>query len=264
MIPLEREMRIMDLLKTKGIARVEKLAKELRVSPATIRNDLSKMTKVGLVKRVHGGAMLVSMMPTAYEVPFSERKSSYNEEKQEIGKLAAKEISDGQTVIFDVSTTVLEVARNIKTHNNLIVITNAIHIFMELRLMPQIQIILVGGILERNEMCLVGHIALDTFEKFYADKAFIGAGGISLEKGITGFGIAESEVRTKMIDSAKEVIVVSDSSKLGKISLISTAPLSKINKLITDWHAKPEQINQLKDQGIEVLICHPNSSKKGK
>jgi DeoR/GlpR family transcriptional regulator of sugar metabolism len=260
MIPLEREMRIMDLLKTKGIARVEKLAKELGVSPATIRNDLSKMTEIGLVKRVHGGAMLVGMAPTAYEVPFSERKSSFNKEKQEIGKLAAKEISDGQTVIFDVSTTVLEVAKNIKTHNNLIVITNAIHIFMELRVIPQIQIILVGGILERNEMCLVGHIAFDTFEKFYADKAFIGAGGISLEKGITGFGISESEVRNKMIESAREVIIVADSSKIGKISLISTAPLNKIDKLITDWHAKPEQINQLQDQGIEVLICNQDSA----
>jgi DeoR family fructose operon transcriptional repressor len=172
--------------------------------------------------------------------------------------VAASEIADGETVILDVSTTVLEVARNLKGRKNLIVITNAIHIFMELYNCPEIQVILTGGILERDEMCLVGPIAESTLRRFYADRAIIGAGGLSPEKGITGYGIAESEVRKVMIESAREIVVVADSSKLDRISFTATAPLEKIHTLITDRHAESGQIKALKDRGVEVVICGPN------
>jgi len=259
MIQQERELRIYDLLQTYRVMRVEQLAAELKVTPATVRNDLTRMMRNGLVKRVHGGAILAKDPSTAYEIPFSLRRDAFQEEKQLIGRVAAGEVSDGQTIILDVSTTVLEAARNLRMRKNLIVITNAIHIFMELCNCPEMLVILTGGMLERDEMCLVGPIAENTLRGFYADKAIIGVGGLSLGKGITGFGIAESEVPKVMIESAREIVVVADSSKLDRVSFTATAPLEKIHRLITDWHAQPGQIKALKDRGLEVVVCGPNT-----
>ena len=174
-------------------------------------------------------------------------------EKQQIGK-----VDDGQTIILDVSTTVLEVAKNLKVRKNLIVITNSLHNALELVDVQDIQQVLVGGLVERVERCMMGPIALETLRQFYADKVFVGVGGLSLEKGITDFGLAKSEIRKLMLESGKEIIAVADSSKTGKISFVSTAPLKKINKLITDWHIKQELRNALCEQGIEVIVCQPN------
>lgn len=247
----------MELFRNQNVIRVEQLASELGVTQATIRTDLRRMTHKGLVRRVHGGAVL-EKSSTRYETPFVLRKDSFLKEKQQIGRVAAQEIVDGQTVILDISTTVLEVAKNIKNRKNLIVITNSLHNALEMVDIEGIQLILMGGLVERVEKCTVGSIAIKTLSQFYADKVIIGIGGLSLEKGITDFGLAESEVRKLMIESGKEIIAVADSSKIGKLAFVSTAPLYKINKLITDWHIKPDQHDALREQGIDVVVCKPH------
>jgi len=257
LIQQERENRILELFRNQNVIRVEQLASELRVTQATIRTDLRRMTQKGLIRRVHGGAVL-EKSSTRYETPFVLRKDSFLKEKQQIGRVAAQEIVDGQTVILDISTTVLEVAKNIKNRKNLIVITNSLHNALELVDIEGIQLILMGGLVERVEKCTVGSIAIKTLSQFYADKVIIGIGGLSLEKGITDFGLAESEVRKLMIESGKEIIAVADSSKIGKLAFVSTAPLYKINKLITDWHIKPDQHDALREQGIDVVVCKPH------
>lgn len=254
MIQQEREIRILELFCDHSVIRVEQLVTELNVTSATIRNDLRRMAQKGLIRRVHGGAVLEKSF-TGHEAPFFLRKDAFTKAKQQIGQVAAKEIVDGQTVILDISTTVLEVAKNLKRRKNLIIITNSMHNVLELAENEDIQLVLVGGMLERLEMCMVGPIAIKTLSQFYADKVIIGVGGLSLEKGITDFGLAESEVRKLMIESGKEIIAVADSSKIGKISFVSTAPLQKINKLITDWHIKPAQQDALREQGIDVVVC---------
>lgn len=257
LIQQERENRILELFRNQNVIRVEQLASELDVTQATIRTDLRRMTHKGLVRRVHGGAVLEKSF-TRYETPFVLRKDSFLKEKQQIGRVAAQEIVDGQTVILDISTTVLEVAKNIKNRKNLIVITNSLHNALEMVDIEGIQLILMGGLVERVEKCTVGSIAIKTLSQFYADKVIIGIGGLSLEKGITDFGLAESEVRKLMIESGKEIIAVADSSKIGKLAFVSTAPLYKINKLITDWHIKPDQHDALREQGIDVVVCKPH------
>jgi DeoR/GlpR family transcriptional regulator of sugar metabolism len=256
LIQQERENLILELFRNQNVIRVEQLASELNVTQATIRTDLQRMTKKGLVRRVHGGAVLERSF-TSHEAPFILRKDSFLKEKQQIGRVAAEEIVDGQTVVLDISTTVLEVAKNLKNRKNLIVITNSIHNVLELVDVEDIQLILLGGLVERVEKCMVGPIAIKTLSHFYADKVFIGIGGLSLEKGITDFGLAESEVRKLMIESGKEIIAVADSSKIDKISFVSTAPLYKINKLITDWHIRQDQREALREQGIGVVVCKP-------
>jgi DeoR/GlpR family transcriptional regulator of sugar metabolism len=149
------------------------------------------------------------------------------------------------------------VSKNLVNRKNLIVITNSIHNILELVDVEDIQLILLGGLVERVEKCMVGPIAIRTLSQFFADKVFIGIGGLSLEKGITDFGLAESEVRKSMIESGKEIIAVADSSKIGQISFVSTAPLNKINKLITDWHIRQDQLDALQERDIEVVVCEP-------
>lgn len=256
LIQQERENRILELFRNQNVIRVEQLASELEVTQATIRTDLQRLTQKGLVRRVHGGAVLEKSF-TSHEAPFILRKDSFIKEKQQIGKMAAEEIVDGQTVILDISTTVLEVAKNIKSRKNLIVITNSMHNALELVDVEEIQLILMGGMVERVEKCMVGPIAIKTLSQFYADKVFIGIGGLSIEKGITDFGLAESEVRKLMIDSGKEIIAVTDSSKIDMISFVSTAPLHKIDKLITDWNIRQDQCDAIREQGIDVVVCKP-------
>ena len=230
MIQQEREIRILELFRDSSVIRVGELAAELNVTAATIRNDLIRMTKKGLVRRVHGGAVLEKSF-TAYESPFFLRQDAFIKEKQQIGKVAAEEIVDGQTVILDVSTTVLEVAKNIKSRKNLIVITNSLHNALELVNVQDIQQILVGGLVETVERCMVGPIAIKTLRQFYADKVFIGVGGLSLEKGITDFGLAESEIRKLMIESGTRL------SCFRPVIATSVHPAKKtINKLFVISH----------------------------
>jgi len=253
MFPEERRAAIIEILNKTGRRRVADLARELLVSEVTVRQDLDLLEQQGLLRRAHGGAIINPR--TGFERPFQLEETAFSDEKERIGKAAAAQISDGETVILDVGTTVAAVARHLESHQQLTVLTNALNIALTLENYPEINLLVTGGTLRPQQHSLVNPYARFILEQVRVDLVIIGVSGVSLEHGFTNVNIAEAEMKELFIKTAQRRIVVADSSKIGKVALARVAKLSEIDLLITDQQADSEALAKLREQGLEVVLA---------
>lgn len=248
----ERHQVILDLLEESGSITVNEMVERFGVSEMTIRRDLDILERKGLLRRVHGGAVLDR--GRSYEPPFISRSVENLEAKQRIGRFAAELIQSGDSITLDVGTTTLEIARHIAGKQNLTVITPCLQIAILLAENPNIRLILTGGIVRPGELSMVGHLAERALQEFYVDKLFLGAAGVDFLAGLTEYNVEDTLVKQVMLRNAKEVILVADSSKFGRIAFTSIAPLNVINRLITDQEADMEFVARLRRQNVEVIL----------
>ncbi|MDQ7030991.1 MAG: DeoR/GlpR family DNA-binding transcription regulator [Ardenticatenia bacterium] len=251
MLAEERHQQILVLLEEKGAVTVAELCEQFGVSEMTVRRDLAALERKGLLRRVHGGA--VSARGRSYEPPFLVRSGRHAREKQRIAEAALSLIHDGDSIALDVGTTTLEIARRLRDVRNLTIVTPSLHIANVLADTPHNRIILTGGILRPGELSLVGPFAERIFAELYVDKLFLGIGGLDLEAGLTEYNLEDAQVKRAMLRSAKECIVVTDSSKLGQVAFAFVAPVSAMHTLITDDGADPEVVAQLEEEGVNVM-----------
>ena len=251
LLPAERLDRIRQLLLSQGAVRVAALSRELDVSEVTIRSDLARLEQEGFARRTHGGAVLAR--GTRFERPFAEQEARFREEKQRIGAAAAGLIEDGDTIILDVGTTTTEIARHLPQVTNLVVVTSALNIALELERHPGVTVVVTGGTLRPMQHSLVNPLATVLLSQINADKLFLGCNGVSADKGITNSNLQEAEVKRAMIAAAKRVIVVADSSKIGAVAAAHVAPISVVHQVITDDHADEAELDRLRQRGVEVL-----------
>lgn len=252
MLPLERRKYILDLIEKRNSISVTELGQLLGVSDMTIRRDLRSLSNAGLLERVHGGALL--RRGRSYEPPYVVRMVENIQRKECIARRAVELVEDGDSIALDIGTSTLELAKLLHGASNLTVVTASVHIANVLDDAPSLRLILTGGILRKQELSLVGHIAERSFHDFHVDKAFVGVGGLDLKDGLTEYNLEDALVKRAMIDNADQVIVIADSSKMGKTCFASIAPLSVIDVLVTDSGIPPEFQQQLIDDGIEVIV----------
>jgi DeoR/GlpR family transcriptional regulator of sugar metabolism len=253
----ERRREILEIVQQSGSVTVVDLCERFDVSEMTIRRDLRDLDQEGLLRRVHGGA--VSNLGRSYEPPYKLRSTQKAEVKQAIGRRAAELIIDGDSVALDVGTTTLEIAFALQGRRNLTIITASLPIANEivsnLSLDSDVRLILTGGIVRAGELSMIGHVAEETYSNLHVDKAFIGVGGISLEDGLTEYNLEDALVKKPLIQNAHQRIVVADSSKIGRTTFTSVAPLSMVDLLVTDAGVDPEMRQAIEKMGIEVLIA---------
>jgi DeoR/GlpR family transcriptional regulator of sugar metabolism len=252
MLSVERHQAILDLLEKNDAVQVTELVESFAVSEMTIRRDLDLLQRQGLLRRVHGGA--VSNRGRSYEPPFLLRSTEHTAEKTRIGRAAAGLIKKGASVMLDVGTTTLEIARHLNDHQDLTIITPCFPIATMLAEHPGIRLILTGGILRRGERSLVGHLAARAVQDFYVDKLFLGAGAVDLEAGFTEFNLEDALVKQAMLCRAKDITVVVDSSKFGHIAFTAIAPLQAANRIITDTGLEPQAAMEIRNMGIELIL----------
>lgn len=252
MIPAERQQSILDMLDKHDSIQVTYLVELFDVSEMTIRRDLDMLERRGLLRRVHGGA--VSNRGRSYEPPFMLRSSQNSEAKERIGKAAAGLVQNGDSIMLDVGTTTLEVARNLRDRQNLTVITPCFQIAALLVEHPDIRLILTGGILRRGELSLVGHLAERAIQDFYVDKFFMGVGGVDLKAGFTEFNLEDTLVKQAMLRQAKDITVVVDSSKFCHVAFTAIAPLQAANRIVTDSGVATETVEEIEELGIDLLV----------
>lgn len=257
MLAAERRKTILEYLESHRSASVTELCDILSVSEMTVRRDLRLLADDGLLQRVHGGAVL--RQGRSYEPPYVTRQAANPELKAAIGRRAARLVADGMSLSIDVGTTTVELARNLIGISDLTVVTSSLRVANVLSDAPNLRLILSGGIVRQNEMSMIGHLALRTFRNFRVDQAFIGIGGLDLSSGLTEFNLEDALVKRAIIRHAAQVIVVTDSSKLGSTCFVSVAPLDVIDVVVTDWNAPKEIVDDLEARGIEVLIADPES-----
>jgi DeoR family transcriptional regulator of aga operon len=252
----DRRDQILLELRKKGSISLEELTEQLGASAASIRRDLSKLQKQGLVKRTHGGVSSIEPLlyePFRYDSLFQQRVQHRPGEKRRIGLAAAELIQEHDTVGFTAGTTTTQVARNIRDRRNLRVITNAINIAMELCNCEGLQTFVTGGFVQwAGSFSLVGQGAINFLSDIYLDKVFLSACGLDIARGLTVIEPEESLTFRAMARQAKVKIVVADSSKLGIVSPALVCPISDINLVITDTRATDKVIAPFTERGIEV------------
>jgi DeoR/GlpR family transcriptional regulator of sugar metabolism len=252
-ISAERRKQILELIEKRNSITVIELCQILNVSDMTIRRDLRILSNRGLLERVYGGAL--SRRGRSYEPPYLSRTMNQAIQKKIIGRCAAALVKEGDIIALDVGTTTLEVAKALVRTPNLTIITASLPIANILSEVPNIRLIITGGIARNQELSLIGNIAEQTYQQFHMDRAFVGVGGIHLETGLTEYNLEDTLVKKAMIANSEQVIVVADSSKLGETCFTSIGPLSVVDTLVTDASAPPEVVDRLRAIDIEVIIA---------
>lgn len=252
MLPEERYDEIIKLIEKNKIVKVSELIKLFNVSIETIRRDLEYLEKEGHLKRIYGGAVLEKV--SDQESNLTKREIEYVGEKRYIASLAVGYVNEGQSIIIDMGTTTLEFAKELKKKiKKLTVITNSMIIAKELSDMTDYTIILTGGILRKDEFSLSGYMAERLIEEFHIDIAFLSIGGISMDAGITDYDMNEVQIKKKMIKSAEQTIVLTDSSKFNVKTLVSICGFNDINLVITDTNIKSHTLNKYINKGIQII-----------
>lgn len=253
MLAQQRRQHIFEDIEASGVASVRELAQRFEVSTITVVRDLQELEQEGLIRRVHGGA--ISVRGASYEPPFSIREARLSEEKQRIAQKAVELITDGDSLILDVGTTTLEIARALKGKRNLTILVTNLRAALELANQSAIQVIVAGGKLRTSELSLVGHLTEETLRSFQVDKALIGVGGITMEHGLTEFNFDEAGTKRVMLERARQKIVVADHTKFGQVMLTTVAPLNIIDLLITGSELEDSFQKSLREAGIPFLLA---------
>lgn len=252
MLNEERRRAILEVVSHDGRALVKDLARRFRTSEVTIRKDLEVLNSHGLLHRTHGGVLPVQGGALA-DPTLREKEELHRKEKLRIGTAAASLVQDGQVVVLDSGTTTTCIARMLRDLKNVTIITNAVNVATELAGAAP-EVILTGGMLRKNSFSLVGPIAEETLHRLNADILFLGVDGFDVQYGLSTPNILEAKVNRAMIDIAKRVIAVCDSSKFGRRSLSLIAPTSAVHHIITDSQIPPSDLRGLKKAGIEVTL----------
>jgi DeoR/GlpR family transcriptional regulator of sugar metabolism len=231
MLPTQRRQAILAELRSAAAVSAEAMAREFGVSIETIRRDLRTLRDRGLLKRVYGGATRPSR---SSEGSFASRSTHRIEAKQAIARLAASLIGPDDTIIIDIGTTALEVARAIPAAFRGRVLTNSVPAAMELSARDDIELLICGGQVRHGDAACSGAHAEAFFAEFYADKAFLGSGGVHADAGLTDYDPAEVVIRRTVIEHSASSYVLADSTKLGAIAVHRVCPLVHITAVITD------------------------------
>ena len=257
-----RRERAQQLVDERGFVRVSELRTAFGISGVTARADLDALELLGVVRRVHGGAVPAQPPGDGAGV---EREPSFEEAleasvlpKQEIARVAAGLVQSGQSIILDVGTTTHAIARALCARadlEDLVVITNGLSIALELeQAIPRFTVIVTGGTLRPLQHSLVEPLAGMVLSQIHADLVFIGCNGVDIAGGVTNINLPEAGVKALMLAAAERVIVVADRSKLGQVHLGRVGPLSAFHTLITDAAADPATLDTLRDVGLTVLL----------
>lgn len=248
----ERHQYILSRLKIEGKVNVLDLCQHLNVSSVTIRKDLKLLEDKHLLYRTHGGGTLVN--PYTVDRPVNEKEKIRAAEKTGIGAAAAELIAPNDCIIIASGTTVHSLARSIKPRGQLTVITAALHVATELNQYPEIEVMVLGGILRKSSSSATGKYAENVLDDFSCSKLFLGVDGIDIDFGLTTTHIQEAQLNRKMILAAQKTIVLADSSKFGKRGFGRICGMEDVDHIITDSGVSEHTLEALKGLGIEVTI----------
>ena len=248
---LERQEQLRQFVEQQQRVTVNQICQQFEVSPATARRDLEALAERGEIERFHGGAKALHQAPP--EAPALQRGVEQADEKRRIGRAAAELVQDGETVFLGSGTTVLEVARNLRGHRNLTVITNSLLVINALADVPDMTVVGLGGILRPSEMSMIGHLTEQALAEVNAHKIIMGIRALDAKHGLSNDYLPETMTDRAILSRSGEIILVADHTKCDRVSTAYVAPLETIDTLVTDSGVSAEFITGLTEQGIRVL-----------
>ncbi|MCL9659941.1 DeoR/GlpR family DNA-binding transcription regulator [Paenibacillus hunanensis] len=251
MLVAQRYDKIVKLVNEHGSMRVTELSERCQVTEETIRRDLDRLERQGLLRRSHGGA--VSVQGEQPETPFSEREIMHAEEKRRIAEQAVKLIEPNDRILLDASTTAWYMAASLPDIP-LTVLTNSIRVATQLSNREKIEVISTGGQLVSRSLSFVGPLAERSLDTYYVNKLFLSCQGVHLERGVSESNELQGRVKQKMVGMADQVILLADASKFGVQAFAHVMNLNEVDQLITDSRIDQRIVEQLQEQAMKVMI----------
>ncbi|RIH67071.1 DeoR/GlpR transcriptional regulator [Mariniphaga sediminis] len=249
--PEIRKRIILNLLKDNDVVSIQEIFKECNASEITIRRDLSELEEKGLLIRTHGGA--IKKDAAEHLFTFNNKMRQNQENKEYICKVASNYINDNDIIFIDCGSTLSFLSKYISKKESLTVITNSLPIVSELINHVNIKLILVGGEVVNERKAVYGPATERSILQYHADKAFIGADGISLSKGLTSYDEKEAAITLKMAENSDEVFLLCDSTKVEKNSFVRFAPHTVLDYVITDKNLDSRYISKYQKNNIKLI-----------
>ncbi|BAQ10230.1 transcriptional regulator, deor family protein [Bacillus sp. OxB-1] len=249
----DRKKVIIETLERDEKVQVRELANELEVSGETIRRDLDRLEKEGVLKKVYGGAVKEK---SSRELPFDLKTDIMTNEKQAICKAAADLVEDGDSIIIGHGTTPVGIVRYLANKKNVTVITPSIPVLLSTMEYFEGKVIFIGGEYEANQKFTSGPLSASVLGQLKANKSFVAAGGLSINDGMSDYDLQGAGSSRQMMSRADEAIILADHTKFGKTTFAHICSLTDISMIITDEHCSEEWQNVLRDNEIELIIAN--------
>jgi DeoR/GlpR family transcriptional regulator of sugar metabolism len=246
---------VLRLLETRDSIHVTELSEAFSVSEVTIRSDLSALAAQGLVARVRGGVR--ALQNGQSEVGFDLRLRLEVERKQAIARAAAALVNEGEAVALDASTTAYYLALELRAKRELVVVTNGLLVATALADAPGISVLVTGGMLRLSAMSLVGDLGTDVLRTTRINKGFLGARGMSLERGLMDLNPDEVRIKQEMADACEQVYGIFDGTKWHRSALLAFVPVDQLTGIITDSSAPESEVEAWRAAGFQVVVVDP-------
>ncbi len=251
----ERQQAIGTLVAEEGRIAVTAVADRFGVTTETVRRDLAVLERAGVLRRVHGGAVPAGAL-TLMETALADRSATRAEAKRKIAAAALDLLpGTGGSVLLDGGSSTAALADVLPGDRALFVATNSVPIAARLATAPGIALHLLGGRVRGLTQCAVGDAPVRALADLRTDVAFLGTNGLTPGHGLTTPDEAEAAVKRAMVRAGQRVVVLADSSKLGREHLVRFAALEDVDVLVTDGGADPAVVERLGDAGVEVLVA---------
>lgn len=261
----ERHDRILARLRSQGTVTVQQIAEELSVTRETVRRDLDQLESSGALRRIHGGAVPASSSSRT-ETSWRDRRSSRAAQKQAIAEAALDFLPPVGTgsLLMDAGTStealadlIAADARDAGPAGSRVLITNAVPIAQKLSDVDAVDVEILGGQVRGLTGAVVGEQALETLARRQADVAFLGTNGVDAGFGLSTPDVAEAAMKSALIRAARTSVLLADSSKLGRSTLVRFAELKEISVLITDAEPDPGLRDALDAAEVTVVVAVP-------
>ncbi|MGF7483564.1 DeoR/GlpR family DNA-binding transcription regulator [Providencia sp. SP181] len=251
MLSQERQDYILAQLAENGRVIAAELAKEFNVSEDAVRRDLRELTRLGLCRRVYGGALL----PAPNSGNIKQRMTDLVENKHHLSKQVIKYIEDYQTIFIDASSTNITIASELPKTKNITVITNAPAVAVALSEHPLCKVIVLGGIFNQSKGACLGNTTIQELKKIYIDVLILGACGVDKTLGVTAFDPEEAEFKRCLLEQSSRVVVAVTSNKVGTIAPYKLAEISEIDVLVIENNISSIIIKEFIEMGIKVDVA---------
>ncbi|KAA1191608.1 DeoR/GlpR family DNA-binding transcription regulator [Paenibacillus sp. B2(2019)] len=249
MLKADRQAYILKKVETEGRVVVQELTQELNVTEDTIRKDLQSLSKLGLLKRIHGGAhSLISDMKD-----FNSRVEFNSQTKADLAKRACRLIENAKVIFIDGGSTNLKVAENIPEHFDGRIITNSPSIALSLCRLSKASVTLLGGDLDKKNQVLFGASTLRAIQQIHLDLTILGVSTLDSKVGITVPSYEESIIKNQLFEQSSMVIAIATKEKLEKISTFFVAKVSALDYLITEGTVDNKIVDTYKKLGVNVV-----------
>ena len=243
---------VLRLLETRDSVHVAELAEAFSVSEVTVRSDLSALARQGLVARVRGGVRALQQGQS--EVGFDLRLRLEVERKRAIGRAAAALVDEGEAVALDASTTAYYLALELREKRELVVVTNGLLVATALADAAGISVLVTGGMLRLSAMSLVGDLGTDVLRTTRINKGFLGARGLSLERGLMDLNPDEVRIKQEMADACEQVYGIFDGTKWHRSALLAFVSVDELAGIITDSSAPKSEVEAWRRAGVDVDV----------